>query len=77
MFAIEFKAKIKNGMIPIPKQYLGKLQPSLKVIVLQEEPVATTKIIGKNDDFFDRVAKHRFHLPEDYCFKREDLHDRV
>ena len=77
MYAIEFKATIRNGMIPIPKQYLRKLQSDLKVIVMQEDPVATKTKLRKREDFFSRVAQQRFDLPQDYSFKREELYDRT
>lgn len=77
MYAIEFKATIRNGMIPIPKQYLRKLQSDLRVIVMQEDPVATNMKLVKRNDFFSSVAQHRFDLPQDYSFKREDLYDRT
>ena len=76
MYAIEFKATVKNGMIPIPKQYVEKLQSRLKVIVLQEKFLETKKPLLKKDDFLKKVAKQRFDLPKDYCFNREELHDR-
>lgn len=77
MYAIEFEATIKNGMIPIPKLYLAKLQAHLKVIVLQEESLAEEDPFKKKDDFLARVAQHRFDLPQDYRFNREELHDRI
>lgn len=37
MQAIEFKTKIKNGMIPIPDKYRRTLRDNVKVIVLSED----------------------------------------
>lgn len=77
MYAIEFEATVRNGMIPIPQAYLAKLQSRLKVIVLQEESVAEKDTFKKKDEFLAKVAQHRFTLPSDYLFKREDLYDRI
>lgn len=77
MHAIEFKATIQNGMIPIPQKYLKILQSDLKVIVLQEDNVVTKDPLTKKNYFFSRVAQHRFDLPKDYCFNREELYDRI
>ena len=77
MYAIEFEATIRNGMIPIPKPYLAKLQSRLKVIVLQEESVEGKNTLKKKDEFLARVAQHRFALPSGYIFTREDLYDRI
>lgn len=77
MYAIEFEATIKNGMIPIPKQYLSRLRSRLKVIILQEDAIAKKETFKKKDEFLDRVAQHRFDLPQGYRFKREELYDRI
>ncbi|MBF0408974.1 MAG: hypothetical protein HQM10_16625 [Candidatus Riflebacteria bacterium] len=81
MYAIEFEATIENGMIPIPPQYLALLQPRLKVIVMQEDP--TEKLVqaplhrNQKEEFLASLARHRFDLPSNYRFKREELYDRI
>lgn len=77
MYAIEFNATIQDGMIPIPRKYLAQLQTRLKVIVLQEDFVGENNARSKKDEFLARVAQHRFNLPQDYSFKREELYDRI
>jgi len=75
MYAIEFEATVRNGMIPIPQAYLAKLSSHLHVIVLQADN-AETERLRTQDEFFDRVAQQRFDLPPDYRFQREALYDR-
>jgi len=77
MYAIEFEATIKNGMIPIPLQYLTQLQPRLRVIVLQADSAVPKDTSKQKEAFFANVAQHRFDLPQDYVFKREELYDRI
>lgn len=77
MDAISFEATIENGMIRIPSQYLAQLQPRLKVIVLQEKLEETEADIKRKDKFLAKVAQHRFALPPDYRFKRDELYDRI
>jgi len=76
MYAIEFNATIQNGMIPIPKHYLKKLQRDLKVIVFQQEPLANNEKNTKKEEFLAGVARYRFDLPQDYRFNREELYDK-
>ncbi|MFO7760832.1 MAG: hypothetical protein R6V20_04400 [Desulfobia sp.] len=38
MEAIEFKAKVKNGIIHIPRKYSQKIGDSVKVIILSDSP---------------------------------------
>jgi hypothetical protein len=77
MYAIEFEAVIEKGMIKIPQQYLSELQPRIKVIILQEESILKKDALKQKDEFLARVVEHRFDLPSDYCFNREELYDRI
>ena len=47
MHAVEFKAKIKNGMIEIPSQYKDKLKEIVRVIILTDEGETTTNLIDQ------------------------------
>lgn len=59
------------------QEYLAQLQPPLKVIVLPEESGSKQKDIKQKDEFLAKVAQHRFDLPPDYRFQREELYDRI
>ncbi len=47
MEAIEFKTKIKNGLIRIPDKFRQKNGDTVKVIILSEQKVRQTDIIDK------------------------------
>ena len=47
MQAVEFQAKIKNGMIEIPAQYKDKLKEIVRVIILTDESETTTNLIDQ------------------------------
>jgi len=47
MEAIEFKAKIKNGIIRIPDKFRQKTGKTVKVIILSEQKTRQTDIIDK------------------------------
>ena len=47
MQAVEFRAKIKNGMIEIPSQYKDKLKKIVRVIILTDENETTTNLIDQ------------------------------
>ena len=79
MYAIEFEATIKNGMIPIPQRYLAQLQPHLRVIVLQEEPSVTTETSKQQETFcvedamgFDRIKIDT----TQWKFRRTEIYER-
>ncbi len=77
MYAIEFEATVKNGMIKVPRRYASRLRTRLRVIVLQEEPSRVSDPRMRKEVFLANVARHRFELPKDYTFKREELYDRI
>jgi hypothetical protein len=45
MYAVEFRAKVKNGTIEIPSQYRDRLTDEVKVIVLAEAHEHTDNLI--------------------------------
>ena len=47
MQAVEFQAKIKNGIIEIPAQYKDKLKEIVRVIILTEESESPTNFIDQ------------------------------
>lgn len=47
MEAIEFKAKIKNGLIRIPDKFRQKTGGTVKVIILTDKKARKTDIIDK------------------------------
>jgi hypothetical protein len=47
MYAIEFRAKVKNGTIEIPSQYRDRLTDEVKVIVLAETKEWTGDLIDR------------------------------
>lgn len=47
MYAVEFQARIKDGMIEIPSQYKDKLKEVVRVIILSEEKETTLNMIDQ------------------------------
>ncbi len=45
MYAIEFRAKIKNGIIAVPPEYRNRLKENVKVIVITEGKEPTSNMI--------------------------------
>ncbi|MCB0192668.1 MAG: hypothetical protein KDJ65_12050 [Anaerolineae bacterium] len=47
MYAVEFRATVKNGVIEIPPEYRDKLQDNVKVIILAEDKRERSDMISK------------------------------
>ena len=43
MYAFEFEGNVKNGFIELPEEYKNKVKTTVKVIVMQEEPITEKK----------------------------------
>jgi len=70
MEAIEFKTKVKNGTIHIPKKFKLKQGNIVKVIIISEHQVDKTDIIDKL--LLNPIKSEKF-LP----FSREDIYERI
>jgi hypothetical protein len=67
MDAVEFRAKIKNGVIEIPKEYRDRLPEGVHVILLAERPSA---------DMIDRLLEQPLKLAGFTPLTRDEAHER-
>jgi acyl-CoA-binding protein len=74
MQTLEFETYSKNRIIEIPEQYKDFDNSKLKVIILKEE--TSDDIDNKKSAFFDFVKKHKYDIPTDYNFDREEIYER-
>ncbi|MBI5186555.1 MAG: hypothetical protein HZA01_12635 [Nitrospinae bacterium] len=70
MYAVEFRTKIKNGIIYIPKEYRDKLQENVKVIVLKDEEE------GKNANMIDQLLEAPLKMNNFRPLSREEIYGR-
>ncbi|MBF0227420.1 MAG: hypothetical protein HQK76_18400 [Desulfobacterales bacterium] len=70
MYAIEFRAKIKNGIIEIPEIYKNKLKDSVKVIILTNEKSEFSS------DTIEELVRSPIKLPNFKPLRRDEIYDR-
>jgi hypothetical protein len=70
MEAIEFKSKIKDGIIRIPEKYKQKTGTTVKVIVMTEKKTKQSDII---DNLLATPIKSKDFSP----FSREEIYERL
>ena len=71
MFAIEFQARVKDGVIEIPKEYRDQLTESVRVIILASERPGGTGIIA-------RLLEHPLQDPTFVPMTRDEIYqDRI
>lgn len=68
MFAVEFQATIKNGVIEIPREYLRKLTNRVRVILLAETPPQPT------ENFIDQLLVHPVRVQGFRPLTREEIY---
>jgi hypothetical protein len=69
MYAIEFRTKIKNGIIEVPTEYRNRLKDNVKVILLSEEEETTFNMIER---LMDSPLKAENFTP----LTREEIYER-
>ena len=69
MYAIEFRTRIKNGVIEIPQEYRDKLETYVKVIILKEEK-------GIESNMIDRLLDFPLKLKGFKPFSREEIYEQ-
>jgi len=70
MQAIEFQTTIKDGVIEIPRQYIGRIKDRVRVILLVEEaPKANANLI-------DRLLVHPLRVKGFRPLSREEIYAR-
>ena len=69
MEAYEFKTKIKNGLIQVPKKYTKKVGNTVKVIILSDQN-------DKQNDIVDELLKNPVEINNFMPFSRDEIYER-
>ena len=70
MEAIEFKSKIKNGIIRIPEKYKQKTGNAVKVIIISEK-------VPRQSDIIDKLLANPIKSKDFLPFSREEIYERL
>lgn len=76
MYAIEFRAKIKNGMIELPKKFRNAITDTVKVIILKEDSSAKAETASSQTDIISRLVASPLEHKEFSALKRDDIYAR-
>ena len=80
MYAIEFKSKIKRGLIEVPEEYREQLRREagknvVRVIVLTDKPDETSSF-SMDDDLIGRLLLNPLQLTGFTPLSREEVYER-
>ncbi len=70
METVQFKTKIKNGIIEVPKKYQGKFKDNVRVILVAESTKA------KAINYLDELMAHPLKVKGFRPLTREEAHAR-
>ena len=73
MYAIEFRARIKDGLIEIPEKFRNRLKDNVKVILLTEHETETSP----ESDIIEELLESPLDLADFRPYKREEVYDRT
>ena len=69
MYAVEFQARIRNGIIEIPEEFRDRFREYVRVILLAEEKRSTA-------DAIDRLLEDPLRIENFVPLTREEAHER-
>lgn len=69
MEVIEFKTKIRDGIIMVPKKYRNRVSKKVKVLIMSE---ATRN----HDDIIDKLLASPIEVDDFVPFVRNEIYDR-
>ncbi len=70
MEAFEFKTKIKDGIIQIPRKYSRKVGSTVKVIILSD-------LKPKHSDMIDELLEHPVKIADFKPLSRDAIYERI
>jgi len=70
METVQFKTKIKNGVIEVPKKYQGKFKDSVRVILVAESSKSKAAV------YLDELMAHPLKVKGFRPLTREEAHAR-
>jgi hypothetical protein len=76
MFAVEFKTKIRDGVIELPKRLRGTISDTVKVIILKEEAVTALSKHSNEPDMIERLLASPLTIRGFHPLKRDEIYAR-
>ena len=76
MYAVEFRAKIKDGIIELPKRFKESITDTVKVIILKEESPARGDGEKSEPDMIERLLASPLKIKGFHPLKRDEIYAR-
>ena len=70
MYAVEFEATVRNGLIEVPAELRKTLSERVRVILLVREPRKRRRNV------IEHLMDHPLHLPNPRPLTREEIYER-
>jgi len=75
MYAVEFKTRVRDGSIAVPKKYRHILTDAVKVIVMKEDVPEQTVMLTEMTAI-DRLLADPLQIAEFRPFTRDEVYER-
>jgi hypothetical protein len=75
MYAVEFKARVRDGSIVVPRKYRHLLTDAVKVIVMKED-VPEQTVLPAEMTAIDRLLAEPLRIAEFRPFTRDEVYER-
>jgi len=74
MFAVEFRTKIKNGIIELPKRFKDSITDTVKVIIMKEESPSKKTGAKPEIDMIERLLSAPIEITGFHPMKRDEIY---
>ena len=75
MYAVEFKATIKNGTIEVPKRFRSEINETVKVIILKDHQ--TKRKVASSPDSISSLMAAPLQIAGFNPLTRDECHERA
>lgn len=76
MYAVEFKTRIKDGIIELPKRFRGTISDTVKVILLKEGNATTAAKPPRSPDMVEKLLATPLEIREFRPLSRDEIYAR-
>lgn len=76
MYAVEFRAKVKNGVIELPKKFRDSITDNVKVIILKDEETSQETGLKSGPDMIETLLAAPLEIEGFHPLKRDEIYAR-
>lgn len=74
MYAVEFRTKIKNGIIELPKRFKDSITDTVRVIIMKDEPCSKKPAKTNEEDIIAMLLTSPLEIKDFHPLTRDEIY---